>query len=531
VERFRGMFAFAIWDRVRQRLFCARDRLGIKPFYYYHDGQNFVFASEIKALLEHPRISARLEEAVLPEILAFGYSNDDRTMFAGIRRLMPGHILVADWRDGRVEIRTRAYWDIPAPASEPVRSDQEWTRELRRRLEETVEMRLMADVPLGTFLSGGVDSSAITALVKQLAGGRVKTFSVGYAETEYSELSYAAELAAQWQTDHHEVRLGARDFFEALPKLIWHEDEPLAWPSSVSLYFVSKLAAQEVKVVLTGEGSDELFGGYERYWWTQWNQRGSAVYEKTVPGWVRGWVRDGLARPGGSRWQQKLGHTFLGRTGDFGSLYLDNFYSAFSQDEQRRLRPGSADNLYDNYLRHWERHPQASALRRMLYVDQKTYLAELLMKQDQMSMAASIESRVPLLDHTFVEFAMRIPDHLKIRGRQQKYIFKKAVEDLVPASILHRRKMGFPTPIRDWLRDPGLEPIWNAMTERGGFLRELLDGATVEQLIAAHRGGGVATDRLWRLMNLQIWGDLFITGRKERWSEGLWREPAAVAQR
>ena len=294
VTRYRGMFSFVIWDKVRRRLFCARDRLGIKPFYYFWDGCTFAFASEIKALFEHPSIRPALREDALPEYLAFGYGSSQETMFQGIRKLMPGHTLELDLQSGSPEPVIRQYWDIPVPGAQERRSDREWIAETRRRVEESVQMRLMSDVPLGMFLSGGVDSSAIAAMIKRMTNGPVKTFAVGYDEAAYSELSYAAEVARAIGTEHNEVVVGMEEFFSTLPRLIWHEDEPIAWPSSVSLYFVSQLAAREVKVVLTGEGSDELFAGYGRYGWTRLNLRLLAAYRAVVPSWNAGVSVPGL---------------------------------------------------------------------------------------------------------------------------------------------------------------------------------------------------------------------------------------------
>jgi asparagine synthase (glutamine-hydrolysing) len=523
VTRFRGMFAFVIWDKAKRQLFCARDRLGIKPFYYYWDGTTFAFASEIKALLEHPAVPARFREAALPEYLAFGYVSGEETMFAGVRKLMPGHTLLLDISGDRPTLRTERYWDVPRPGEQERRSDREWIDECRRRLEETVRMRLMSDVPLGMFLSGGVDSSAIAALIKRMTSGPVKTFSVGYAEGAYSELAYAAEVARAIGTEHHEVVVGMEQFFDALPRLIWHEDEPIAWPSSVSLHFVSALAAQQVKVVLTGEGSDELFGGYVRYHWTELNLRLLARYRKLVPGGLRAAVRSQIAHNGllPADLRRKLGHSFLGRDESIESLHLDNFYCAFSAAELAALLQGGGAGAYDEFLRYWSAWPEASLLRRMLYADQKTYLVELLMKQDQMSMSTSIESRVPFLDHTFVEFAMRVPDHLKVHGKTQKYILKEAVSDLLPASIVHRKKMGFPTPLVQWLRERRAEPLFAALLDRDGFIARYLDLDIVRGLLDRHRAGTHDnTDRIWRLLNLQIWGDLFFLGRRERWMEG-----------
>lgn len=529
VERFRGMFAYAIWDQNAKRLFGVRDRLGIKPFYYFFNGEVFVFASEIKAVLEHPAVSCRFNEATLDEYLAFGYLSGEPTMFEGVRRLLPGHRFILDASGGRLNLASERYWDVPEPTPEK-HSDEEWIAETRRRLEETVEMRLMSDVPLGSFLSGGADSSAITALMQKFMGRNVKTFSVGYQEREYSELSYAAEVARHLGTDHHEVVVGAEDFFGALPRLIWHEDEPITWPSSVSLHFVSKLAAEHVKVVLTGEGSDEMFGGYERYAWTRMNLRGAAVYN-AVPSGLQKVIRNQIASSNliSASVRRKLGHTFLGRDSSLESLYLDNFYCAFPASERRRLLASSGAGAYRSFLNFWNSRPSASLLSRMLYVDQKTYLAELLMKQDQMSMSVSIESRVPFLDHTFVEFSTRVPDSLKIQGRTQKHIVKEAVRSLLPEDILFRRKMGFPTPLRDWLRQPVAAPLLDPLKSTNSFVAGYLNHAEIARLLDAHRAGREdCTDRLWRLMNLEIWGETFFRDGF-RGGRSKWEESAAAA--
>jgi asparagine synthase (glutamine-hydrolysing) len=519
VDLFEGMFAFAIWDSGRRRLFCARDRLGIKPFYYYWDGRLFAFASEIKALLEHPAISPALAEDLLPEVLAFGYTSADRTLFRNIHKLMPGHRLVLDASSGEPELSIERYWDLPEIGPAQPRHPRTWIAETRQRLERSVETHLMSDVPLGVFLSGGLDSSAIAALAQRALARPVQTFAVGYGETKFSELGFARRAARAIGTMHREITIGIDDFFGALPRLIWQEDEPIAWPSSVSLYFVSKLAAEHVKVVLTGEGSDELFAGYERYRWQQRNERWAGTYAGVPERWrvgIRDWIKSTAIL--GSNLRRKLQHTPLGREFSFESLYLDNFYCAFDPGASRR-----------GYMRHWKTRGGTS-LARTLYADQKTYLVELLMKQDQMSMAASIESRVPFLDHTLVEFAARIPDSLKIRGRTQKYVLKEAVGDLLPGTIVHRKKMGFPTPLRRWLLDPRAEPIYRALRSRDGLLAEHLDLREVEALIDRHRSGREdATDRIWRLANLQLWGDLFLTGRREQWWNGVASQEAATA--
>jgi len=515
IERYRGMFAFALWDAPRRTLFCARDRLGIKPFYYFWDGRTFIFASEIKAILEHPAVSAELEPDSLPEYLAFGYGSGEKTLFRGIRRLMPGHHLTLRLDGNAPTLEIQRYWDVPPAGEVARRSDAEWIAETRERLEEAVRTRLMSDVPLGLFLSGGVDSSAITALVKRMADGPVKTFSVGYAEQAFSELGFAEQAARAIGTEHHEVTIGMEDFFSALPSLVWHEDEPISWPSSVSLYFVSRLAAEQVKVVLTGEGADELFGGYARYRWNLLNLRGAKAWD-LLPAGMRRLIREELSDADVPRAgvRRKLRHSFVGRKTNIESLYLDNFYCSFSREQQKKLLPSSDESVYGNYLSYWNSRPTDSPLSRMLYADQKTYLGELLMKQDQMSMACSIESRVPFLDHPFVEFAARVPDRLKIRGGEQKYVLKKAVEDLLPREMVYRDKMGFPTPLAQWLRDPGAEALLKPLQDRNGVLGSWFDLSAVDTLLERHRAGVEdCTDRIWRLINLQLWGDIFISGK------------------
>lgn len=523
LEHYRGMFAFAIWDRRKKELFCARDRLGIKPFYYFHDGKSLVFGSEIKVLLEHPDVRARLEESTLGEYFAFGYNSGEQTMFRGIRQLMPGHWMRVRAKDGRLDLEIQRYWDAPHESTVSGASEEELIADCRRRLEETVRLRLMSDVPLGMFLSGGVDSSAIAALILKLRSGPLQTFSVGYREAEYSELSYAAEVARHLGTEHREVSIGAGEFFDVLPELIWHEDEPITWPSSVSLYFVSKLAAQHVKVVLTGEGSDELFGGYSRYGFYLRMERWMRAYG-VVPGFVRaamrGFVAESNLLSGSVR--RKLQHTFLGREGGIESLYLDNFYSAISRSEQTQLLRGAAAGTpYESFLRYYQT-SQASPLARLLYADQKTYLVELLRKQDRMSMACSIESRVPFLDHHFVAFAHSVPDGLKQRNGEGKYILKRAVEDLLPRSIIYRTKMGFPTPLRQWLMEDAGRQVREVLLDRNGILAQYTNRAEMENLLRLHQAGSIdATDRMWRLVNFQLWGDVYLTGRRTRGQRGL----------
>jgi len=508
VKHLRGMFAFVIWDRRKRQLFAARDRLGIKPFYYRWDGKSFLFGSEIKTILAYPGVSADFNLATLAEYLAFGYITGRETMFAGIRKLMPGHTLELGEKG---EPRIERYWDLSVEVdTEPQPADY-YIKTYRDLLEGAVSSHLMSDVPLGVFLSGGLDSSAVAALTTKIRGDRIQTFAVGYGEEQFSELKYAREVAEHIRSEHHEVRLSRKEFFENLPELIWHEDEPIVWPSSVSLYFVARLARERVTVVLTGEGSDETLAGYTRYAWTLLNSRMDRVYRSVTPAVVRKMMRGAIhAGPLGASVRRKLEHTFVGRDGNsWPSFYFDNFFSAFPAGEQAALltpdASAAAGDAYAGSMEPWER-SHGDLLHRLLYTDINSYLIELLMKQDQMSMAASIESRVPFLDHKLVEFTGRIPARYSIRGMAGKFILKQAVEDLLPRSIVYRKKMGFPTPWEYWLAGPQLDDLEHTLTEPRSVERQLFRPSAVKRLFAEHRAKTRDHgNRIWRLLNLETW--------------------------
>jgi asparagine synthase (glutamine-hydrolysing) len=508
VEHLRGMFAFAIWDRVKKRLFIARDRLGIKPLYYRFEGRTLLFGSEIKTILAYPGVKPEFNAGALAEYLAFGYLAGEESMYAGIRKLMPGHILTID-EFGNLE--TSRYWDLDVKVDDGSRPREYYVRSYREQLEECVSSHLMSDVPLGVFLSGGLDSSAIAALTTKLRKEPIETFSVGYGEEAFSELPYARTIAEHLNSQHHEVHLSRDEFFQTLPRLIWHEDEPIAWPSSVALYFVARLARERVTVVLTGEGSDETLGGYTRYPWTLLNSRMDRIYRSLTPSMLRRMLRNGIEDfPLTAASKRRLEHTFLVRDGaSWPSFYFDNFYSAFSAaDQDDLLTPEArqmAGDAYAGSMRYWD-HSSGDLLHRLLYTDIKTYLVELLMKQDQMSMAASVESRVPFLDHALVEFTATIPAKYSTRGMAGKCILKSAVEDLLPNSIVHRQKLGFPTPWAYWLTGSSLENLRSLLMESRTLDRGLFRADAIRRLFdehtAGHRDHG---NRIWRLLNLELW--------------------------
>lgn len=515
VKHLRGMFAFAIWDRRKRALFAARDRLGIKPFYYRWDGKAFLFGSEIKTILAYPDVCAEFNRRTLAEYLTFGYITGQETMFASIHKLMPGHTLELSERG---EPRIERYWDLATHVDDKPRPHDYYLKTYRELLENAVESHLMSDVPLGVFLSGGLDSSAVAALTTKIRGDQIQTFAVGYGEEEFSELRYAKQVAEHIRSDHHEVRLSRKDFFASLPQLIWHEDEPVVWPSSVSLYYVARLARERVTVVLTGEGSDETLAGYTRYAWTLLNSKMDRTYRTLMPGFLRRALRSTVGKaPLSASLHRKLEHTFLMRDGeDWPSFYFDNFYSAFSASEfPELLTPealASAGQAYAGSMDPWER-SQGDLLHRLLYTDINSYLIELLMKQDQMSMAASIESRVPFLDHPLVEFTARIPASEEIKGMAGKFILKEAVEDLLPREIVYRKKMGFPTPWAYWLAGPQLEEIERLLSEPRSRARGLFQAKTIRRIFAEHREGHRDHgNRIWRLLNLELWQRVFLDG-------------------
>ncbi len=513
VERLQGMFAFAVWDRGRERLLLARDRLGIKPLYYAVTEQELLFGSEIKAILAAGPGKPTFNADAIPEFLATRFLAGEETFFQGIRKLPPGHTLVWSRAGGP---KRRRYWQLPADSDESPAGMEERARDLATRLESTVKSHLMSDVPLGLFLSGGLDSTGVAALMAPMASGRIQTFAVGFDDATSDERPYARLAARAVGAQHHEVVVSPNEFLGALPRLIWHEDEPIAFPSSVALYFVSRLARPHVKVVLTGEGSDELFMGYAWYRLTAWNERLGRPYWRLAPRALRRGVRQTISHLP-RRLHRYASRTFLALDPGVRAVFYENFAvfpDALRRDLLLDRRHAESADPYREQLRCFEEAP-GSTLDRMSHADLQTYLVELLMKQDQMSMAASIESRVPFLDHELVEHVVRMPARFKVRGFTTKAVLREALRKRVPREILHRRKLGFPVPFGRWAREQFAGQVRDTILGPRASARGLFEPAVLKRLVTEHEAGlANHADRLWLLLNLELWQRIFFDGEE-----------------
>jgi asparagine synthase (glutamine-hydrolysing) len=509
VHELRGMFAFAIWDRRRRRLLVARDRLGIKPLYYCDAADSLLFASEIKALLVHPAVTAVPDLEAIGNFLSLKYVPAPQTMFRGISALPPGHLLTC----GPEGIAVRSYWDLSFRADhDPTLSDGEHAEALAALLRESVKLHLVSDVPFGAFLSGGVDSSTVVALMTEALSEPVKTFSVGFEGDgeAYSELPYARLVAERCATDHHEVIVGARDLIDEAERVVWHLDQPIADEACLANYLVSRLASQHVKMVLTGEGGDELFAGYARYA----GNRLAPLFE-FLPGPVRWSIAATSQRVPWFR-RQKLAMYALCQSQELTRLV--NWFPLFNPEAKAALLApacraelnGSSPN--DVFAWFLNRTDATDPLSRMLYVDTKLWLPDdLLARGDKTSMAASIEARVPLLDHKVVEFAASLPPHFKLRGFARKYLLKQVARSLLPASIIDRKKKGFPIPLSLWFRKEARALVRDVLSPSAVRRRGLFDPPAVERLIVQNETGRANHGpALWAILSLELWHRLFI---------------------
>ncbi len=492
VERFRGMFAFALWDRNRQTLFLARDRLGIKPLYYaaLPDG-TLAFASELKALQRHPALPRAIDPLAVEEYFAFGYVPEPRTIYRGVHKLPPGHRLAV--RRGEPLPESRAYWDVPFEVRPPA-GEREAGEELIERLREAVRIRLVAEVPLGAFLSGGVDSSAVVALMAGLSEEPVNTCSISFGDPRFNEARYAAEVAERFRTAHRVEQVDPDDF-DLVDRLAGLYDEPYADSSALPTYRVCELAKREVTVVLSGDGGDENLAGYRRYRWHTYEER------------MRALLPAGLRRPlfgllGRIYPKLDWAPRFLRAKSTFQAMARDalegylHSVSILSDEMRDRLfsdrlkRELQGYRAVEVFRRHARNAPTDHPLSLVQYLDMKTYLpGDILTKVDRASMAHALEVRVPILDHHLVEWISSLPPDLKLRGREGKYLFKKALEPLLPREILYRPKMGFAVPLASWFRGPLRERVREAVL--GGRMADsgLFDTGYLHHLVEQHQSG------------------------------------------
>lgn len=495
VEQLNGDFAFAIWDHNAQRLLLARDRMGIKPLYYWTGDGSFVFASEIKALLAHGPIKAGLNMKVLPEYLVFRHPSRDRTFFSGIRSVEPGHTIT--WAQGNFMVNK--YWFMTFKQEEDDRHIEERVEELDMLLEDSVRIRLMSEVPLGTYSSGGVDSGLITAYTAEKLGQNLNTFSVGFEEPEFDESLYAEKVAATCGTVHHQLIVNEQTFADALPHAIWLHDSPLNHANSVQLYLLSQLAKETVTVMLTGEGSDELFGGYPRYRLLI----GRLALGKLPMAALRSLayclapfrtqrvkrIREALSQP----LEQVIAENakFVDEQ-TAGAVSL--FESDSSWKQRFQILQGAETNGSD-------------PLGQALYLDLKTYLVSLLDRQDKMSMGASIESRVPFLDHRIVQWSMGLSGSKKMNGFKNKHIIKRLANRYLPNEIVGRKKSGFGVPLARWLRNErGLGRYLDLLRTKEFHERGLWKVEHVDRLIRQHKAGtNDHSELLWELINIELW--------------------------
>jgi asparagine synthase (glutamine-hydrolysing) len=510
VEHLNGMFAFALWDAPRRRLLIGRDRLGVKPLYVAVSAKRVAFASEAKALLSLPGLAAQPDPAAIDAYLALGYVPAPLSIFAGIEKLPPATLLAV--QDGRVERRT--WWRVPAQVDR-LRSERDWTDAVRSRLEASVRMQMVSDVPIGAFLSGGIDSSCVVAYMARHSTQPLRTYAIGFeggsAEQYYNELPYARVVARRFGTQHHEI-LVKPDVSALLPELLWHMDEPIADSAFITTYLVSQFARREVTVILSGVGGDELFGGYRRYLGNHYQER-----FQRLPAWLRVALSSAAQHLPSDRHSPllnaaRLAKSFLASAG----LPLDaryrSYVEVFPAQERARLLWAAPRDPRDALAAAFERMEGDDALNRMLRADAHTQLPDdLLLLTDKMSMAVSLECRVPLLDHELVELAARIPEGLKVKRGRLKHVMKQALADVLPTSILERRKRGFGTPMGAWLRRDLAPMLHRLLSPESLRRRGVLDPAPVARLIADHDARRVdATDRLLALLNLEIWWRVFL---------------------
>lgn len=502
VTRLRGMFAFAVWNGRSNTLMLARDRLGIKPMYYTDVGGRFAFASELKVLMQIPELEHRLNLRAINHLVHFLTTPANESIIAGVGKLEPGNILTISTNG---IVHRQRYWDAHFEPDYS-KSEADFIARLRELLEESVRLHMVSDVPVGAFLSGGIDSSAVVAAMAKISTKPLQTFSIGFHERDFNELDHAREVARHFHTQHHELVVDP-DIEAMLEDLTWYMDEPFGDPSSIPTYLISKMASRQVTVILSGDGGDELFAGYDKYV-VESRERRVAPFAAPLRTLLHSIA---MAMPTGASGRNFLHHFSLAGV----DRYLDAL-AFYRPDECGRLfRPEVYDQLFSQdavtsataLLQHAEGHWLSS----LQYFDLHRYLPlDILTKVDRMSMAHSIEARVPLLDHKLVEFAGSIPPSLKLRKGRTKHIFKQAMAGILPDSIINRKKQGFAVPLKDWFRGPLSEYLRDHLLSERCRRRGIFNTAYIEKLITLHDQGRPLDLQLWTLLSIELWCRLFL---------------------
>jgi len=509
VQKLRGMFGFAIWDKTNDLLFLARDRVGIKPLYYSLSDNALLFASEMKAILADPEVVPELSSGMIDRFLTFKYLPGNETMLRNVIKLPPGSYLIAKGR----RTRLKRYWDLRFESSNiSIRSAED---QLASLLEEAVKVHMISDVPVGFLLSGGMDSTAMLSIASSMTARQGTSFTVGFdTPGVVDERPYARLVAKKFGTEHHEITISAREFENFLPDYVWHMEEPVCEPPAIALYYVSRLARNSVKVLISGEGGDEGFGGYPTYrnlLWLERLRRGLGPFRRTASVCSNSLVRL-LGLTGLEKYARQLGvppeFSYYGglsnALGDSRRNFDDLYTASFRQGLDRNFSINAVREGLKNA-------PVNDDVNHMLYVDTKTWLVDdLLLKADKMTMANSVELRVPLLDHKVLEFAASLPGNFKIRSFTTKYIAKKALTGLVPTEILHRKKAGFPVPYSQWLRTDLRSWISDILLDRETLARGYFKSSAIEALILEHVRSGGRSKELFSLLVLELWHRQFL---------------------
>jgi asparagine synthase (glutamine-hydrolysing) len=507
VPKLRGMFAFGLWDEAKRTLILARDRVGKKPLYYYLDDEKLVFGSEIKSILAHPDLDLRLDDSAVSDYLSLGYIPAPKSIYCRVKKVQPGHYLKVTGRN----VREIPYWDLRFDV-DPVPTEGEWIERFVAEFKEAVDVRLMSEVPLGAFLSGGVDSSAVVAMMSRILSQPVRTATIGFNEDRYDESSFAREVAAHLGTDHYE-RVVTPDKIGVIEKLVWHYDEPYSDSSALPTYYVSKVARDRVTVCLSGDGGDENFAGYRRYLFDRQENRFRSFMSLPLRRAIFGPLAAVYPKMDWAPRFVRAKSTFQSLSYDALEGYFETMSTFRRVDKAQIISPDlrkrlDGYNTIDVFRKHYDRAGTTDPLSCIQYLDVKTYLTDdILTKVDRASMAVSLEVRCPLLDHKVMELLARIPSRLKMKGTTGKYLFKKAMEPYLPQSTIYRTKMGFGVPLAAWFRG-GIRDFARAyILERED---PYLSGPYVRKMWTQHQKGiRDRSTQLWNVLMFRLWLDKF----------------------